>query len=58
VLIFDYETVVDGRKLTRPVNYALVRITVPSDMPPSNDALRPFLIIDPRAGHGAGFLPQ
>ena len=54
VLIFDYETVVDGRKLTRPVNYALVRITVPSDMPPSNDALRPFLIIDPRAGHGAG----
>jgi pimeloyl-ACP methyl ester carboxylesterase len=54
VLIFDYETVVDGRKLKRPVNYALVRITPPDDMPPSNDALRPFLIIDPRAGHGAG----
>jgi pimeloyl-ACP methyl ester carboxylesterase len=36
------------------VNYALVRITPPDDMPPSNDALRPFLIIDPRAGHGAG----
>jgi pimeloyl-ACP methyl ester carboxylesterase len=54
VLIFDFETVVDGRKLKRPVNYALVRITPPDDMPPSNDALRPFLIIDPRAGHGAG----
>ena len=54
VLIFDYETVVDGRKMKRPVNYALVRITPPDDMPPSNDALRPFLIIDPRAGHGAG----
>ena len=26
VLHFDYETVVDGRKLARPVNYALVRI--------------------------------
>ena len=34
VLIFDYETVVDGRKLKRPVNYALVRITPPDDMPP------------------------
>ena len=54
VLIFDFETVVDGRKLKRPVNYALVRITPPEDMVPSNDALRPFLIIDPRAGHGSG----
>jgi pimeloyl-ACP methyl ester carboxylesterase len=26
VLIFDYETVIDGRTLDRPVNYALVRI--------------------------------
>ena len=54
VLIFDFETVVDGRRLKRPVNYALVRITPPEDMVPSNDALRPFLIIDPRAGHGSG----
>ena len=29
VLVFDYETVVDGRQLARPVNYALVRITPP-----------------------------
>jgi pimeloyl-ACP methyl ester carboxylesterase len=26
VLIFDYETILDGRRLKRPVNYALVRI--------------------------------
>ena len=26
VLVFDYEMVIDGRKLERPVNYALVRI--------------------------------
>ena len=29
VLHFDYETVVDGRTLARPVNYALVRIMPP-----------------------------
>src|SRR5689334_23507128 len=29
VLHFDYETVVDGRRLARPVNYALVRIVPP-----------------------------
>ena len=26
VLVFDYETILDGRRLKRPVNYALVRI--------------------------------
>ncbi len=54
VLVFDYETVVDGRGLTRPVNYALVRITPPEGYPPTDPKLRPFVIIDPRAGHGAG----
>lgn len=54
VLIFDYETVVDGRSLARPVNYALVRIKPPEDYKPTDPALRPFVIIDPRAGHGAG----
>src|SRR5687767_4104228 len=29
VLRFDYETVLDGRALERPVNYALVRIIPP-----------------------------
>ena len=53
VLHFDYEMVVDGRKLGRPVNYALVRI-----MPPEGVTVdpkrRPYVIIDPRAGHGPG----
>lgn len=54
VLVFDYETVVDGRSLARPVNYALVRITPPEGYRPTDPKLRPFVIIDPRAGHGAG----
>jgi pimeloyl-ACP methyl ester carboxylesterase len=54
VLAFDYDIVVDGRKLERPVNYALVRIHPPDGtMPPREDA-RPWVIIDPRAGHGSG----
>jgi pimeloyl-ACP methyl ester carboxylesterase len=53
VLHFAYETVVDGRKLARPVNYALVRIIPPEGV--SVDAKRrPYVIIDPRAGHGPG----
>lgn len=54
VLFFDWEMVVDGRHLPRPVNYALVRIKVPEGAPPIDPKLRPFVIIDPRAGHGAG----
>ncbi|MBW6397657.1 DUF3141 domain-containing protein [Roseomonas sp. HJA6] len=54
VLFFDYETVVDGRTLPRPVNYALVRITPPAAFVATDPKLRPFVIIDPRAGHGAG----
>ena len=33
VLHFDYEIVVDGRSLERPVNYALVRIMPPEGHP-------------------------
>jgi pimeloyl-ACP methyl ester carboxylesterase len=54
VLFFDYETIVDGRTLPRPVNYALVRITPPEGTRAVDPKLRPFVIIDPRAGHGAG----
>jgi pimeloyl-ACP methyl ester carboxylesterase len=54
VLVFDWTMVVDGRTLPRPVNYALVRITPPDGMKATDPALRPFVIIDPRAGHGAG----
>ena len=53
VLHFDYETIVDGRKLPRPVNYALVRI-VPPEGVTVDPKRRPYLIIDPRAGHGPG----
>ncbi len=53
VLHFDYETVVDGRSLARPVNYALVRITPPEGVTVDPER-RPYIIIDPRAGHGPG----
>jgi pimeloyl-ACP methyl ester carboxylesterase len=53
VLHFEYETVVDGRKLKRPVNYALVRI-VPPEGVAVDSKRRPYVIIDPRAGHGPG----
>ena len=53
VLDYKVELVVDGRKLARPVNYALVRV-VPPDGTDINPKLRPFIVIDPRAGHGPG----
>jgi hypothetical protein len=53
VLEFNCELVMDGRKLERPVNYALVRITPPADVQ-INHTARPFVIVDPRAGHGPG----
>ncbi|HZN48282.1 MAG TPA: DUF3141 domain-containing protein, partial [Ramlibacter sp.] len=53
VLHFDYEMEMDGRTLAQPVNYALVRIVPPAGV--EVDAkLRPYVIIDPRAGHGPG----
>ncbi|MGO4330590.1 MULTISPECIES: DUF3141 domain-containing protein [unclassified Cupriavidus] len=53
VLHFDYEFVLDGRQFARPVNYALLRITPPEGVQVGEDR-RPYLIIDPRAGHGPG----
>src|SRR5689334_1554375 len=53
VLHFDYEMVLDGRQFDQPVNYALVRILPPQGV--TVDARRrPYVIIDPRAGHGPG----
>jgi len=53
VLHFDHETVMDGRTLARPVNYALLRIVPPAGV--TVDATRrPYVIIDPRGGHGPG----
>src|SRR4051812_25633334 len=53
VLDFAYQTVIDGRTLVRPVNYTLVVITPPAGVT-IDPARRPFMIVDPRAGHGAG----
>ncbi|MGJ7509846.1 DUF3141 domain-containing protein [Variovorax sp. GT1P44] len=53
VLHFDSELILDGRQFDRPVNYALLRIT-PPDGVTIDPARRPYLIIDPRAGHGPG----
>jgi len=53
VLKFDCELVMDGRQLPQPVNYVLVRITPPDDVE-IDQRKRPFVIVDPRAGHGPG----
>src|SRR5215467_5566736 len=53
VLKFDCELVMDGRQLPQPVNYVLVRITPPADVE-IDQRKRPFVIVDPRAGHGPG----
>ncbi|MDT3669380.1 MAG: DUF3141 domain-containing protein [Aromatoleum sp.] len=53
VLGFEAEVLVDGRTLPRPVNYELMRIVPPEGI--SIDPLkRPFVVVDPRAGHGPG----
>jgi pimeloyl-ACP methyl ester carboxylesterase len=54
VLVFDYQIVVDGRELEQPVNYALARIVPPAGCPAPDATQRPFVVIDPRAGHGPG----
>jgi pimeloyl-ACP methyl ester carboxylesterase len=60
VLKFACDLIIDGRKLPRPVNYALVRVHPPKDA--ETDPLkRPFVVVDPRAGHGpgiGGFKPE
>jgi hypothetical protein len=53
VLDYDFELIVDGRRLDHPVNYALVRIVPPAGVE-INPLRRPFVIVDPRAGHGPG----
>jgi hypothetical protein len=53
VLHFDCELVLDGRTLPRPVNYGLVRIVPPPGVT-TDPAKPPFVVVDPRAGHGPG----
>ena len=53
VLQYAAELIIDGRKLEEPVNYALVRIIPPKGVDIDLER-RPFVVIDPRAGHGPG----
>lgn len=57
LLDFDYEMVLDGRRLPRPANYALLRITRVGEECLEDcvdEAKPPVMIVDPRAGHGPG----
>lgn len=53
VLDFPGELVMSGQDLPRPVNYAMVRILPTADQPVDEEK-RPFVVVDPRAGHGPG----
>ena len=53
VLDFEFDVLIDGQSLERPVNYSLLRIHPNPDVPTRSDRA-PIMIIDPRAGHGAG----
>lgn len=53
VLDYRAELVLDGRGLDRPVNYLLARI-VPPEGVEIDPKKRPFVVVDPRAGHGPG----
>jgi hypothetical protein len=53
VLDYEVELILSGKTLDRPVNYGLVRVVPPPGV--ELDATRrPFVIVDPRAGHGPG----
>jgi hypothetical protein len=53
VLDYEVELVIDGRTLDRPVNYALARVVPPPGVE-LDLTRRPFVVVDPRAGHGPG----
>lgn len=53
VLRFEAEVLIDGRQLERPVNYGLARIKPPEGVLLDMQK-RPFVVVDPRAGHGPG----
>ena len=53
VLNFEAELILDGRTFERPANYLLVRINPPAGVE-IDQKKRPFVVVDPRAGHGPG----
>ncbi|PIE12116.1 MAG: alpha/beta hydrolase [Rhodobacterales bacterium] len=53
VLVYDYDVVMEGKDLPFPSNYMLLQIKPPKGVT-VHDWKRPYVIIDPRAGHGPG----
>ena len=53
MLIYDYEIIMRGQSLPRPVNYGLVRV-LPLKGSKFDPTKRPVVVIDPRAGQGPG----
>ena len=53
VLVYEYDVIVNGAELEQPVNYSLVHIRPPAGVT-VDPTMRPYVIIDPRAGHGSG----
>ena len=53
VLMFDADLVLDARTFERPVNYVMVKIRPPAGVV-LDPRKRPFVVVDPRAGHGPG----
>src|SRR5262245_12140150 len=52
-LDYEVELVLSGKTLDRPANYGLVRVIPPAGVE-IDPRRRPFVIVDPRAGHGPG----
>lgn len=53
VLDYDYDIIMDASHFDHPCNYVLLKINPPEGRQIKGDN-RPYIIIDPRAGHGAG----
>jgi hypothetical protein len=53
VLIFGHDVLIDGRKLDRPCNYALMKIRPPDGLA-IDPTKRPVVVVDPRAGQSPG----
>ena len=55
LLKFEHELLMDARGFAEhPCNYALLRILPRAGDAPTDPTLRPFVVVDPRAGHGPG----
>ena len=53
VLSVPFEFIMNGKNLPDPVNYGLCRM-LPQDGIEIDPEKRPFVVVDPRAGHGPG----